>query len=656
MGTLHYGARKGRVSLEPEEVTIEPDNKINVTFAGARLKDEFIAGHDFITIKRRWTVTSPGRWQLLFNYQPSGDLANWLVPSVMYDRNEMGDGRFPRGGPDKGWSVREERIPIPSCSILHDGSRWQSAFTRPSANEAEISSVKTYVRQGRPAFEISVPYVEEPFTYTEKGIVIGGLTAASAAYSKVKRVPWEYSRDFFIAYGRCSHISEIFIKLTSLALDLFDPPAGEHPETDWSTIAGLKLQHLKYLLIDKPGITAIQQGKGNGLFQSFHNYATGSFLTRGMEGAVIFARAAQELADEKYRGIAERIGGFFLAGALPNGLHRDSYSLKDERWGGYMGVGTPAELVNGANARCNGEAMVNYLRLYKLLKEAGKPREDFLDLVKSNALFYVGHQLKGSDDGSFGRWWDIDGRPLNTLGTNGAYIISLLTELEKLTGKQEDVDAALDRAGRYYASLVDRGAFFADTLDADCVDKEAGVALLRAFLDLYERSRDEYYLGYARLSAGFVLSWMFTYDVAFAAKSQLGKRNFRTTGMTAVSVAHHHLDFYGPFIAYDFLRLWEATEDILWKKCARLMIGSCIQLISDNNDLLGRGKDFIGWQPEQVNQANWDYKLRFFGTKGRFHSCVAWPVVLTLGAMLDIRERFPGILDFRFNRQPLLDI
>jgi hypothetical protein len=649
LGGVYYGMRRGTVTLEPGEILIDAGNVITVTFAGAQLQDEFVTGKDFLTIKRRWTVTAPGRWQLLFNYQPSADLRHWLVPSVMYDKNEMGEGSFPRGGVEKGWSFREDRIPIPSCSILHDGSNWQSVFTSPSVNKDEISSVKTYVNQGRPAFEISVPYIEEPFTYTEKGILIGGLTAATAAFFKVNKAPFEYSRNFFIAFGQCNHVSEIFTKLTSLALDLFDAPAVDYLKTDWSTIAALKFHHLKYLLIDKAGITAIQQGRGNGLFQSFHNYAAGSFLTRGMEGAVIFARAAKEMGNDKYRDIAERIGDFFLAGALPNGLHRDSYSLKDGKWGGYMGVGTPDSLKNGANTRCNGEVMVNYLRLYTLLKDAGRQRDDFLDLAKKNALFYIGHQLKGSDEGSFGRWWDIDGRPLNTLGTNGAYIISLLVEFEKITGTTDDIDEVLKKAGLYYASLIDNNRFYADTLDADCVDKEAGVALLRAFLDLYERSASEFYLRYARLCAGFILSWMFTYNVAFDARSPAGKRNFKTLGMTAVSVAHHHLDFYGLVIAYDFLRLWDATNDALWKRCALLMIDSCSQLISDKGDLLGRNRDFIGWQPEQLNHTNWDYKLRFLGTKGMFHSCVAWPVVLTLGAMLDIRERFPDILDFKLS-------
>ncbi len=188
LGGVYYRVRREKTTLEPNEILIDAGNVITVTFAGARLRDEFLADKDLITIKRRWTITEPGRWQLLFGYQPSADLDNWLVPSVMYDKNEMGEGRFPRGGIEKGWSFREDRIPIPSCSILHDGSRWQAVFTNPSSKENEISSVKTYAREGSPALEISVPYVEEPFTYTEKGILIGGLTAKTAAFFEIKKV------------------------------------------------------------------------------------------------------------------------------------------------------------------------------------------------------------------------------------------------------------------------------------------------------------------------------------------------------------------------------------------------------------------------------------------------------------------------------------
>jgi len=651
VGDLYYSIRKGSDWLAPQEVTAGPGNGVRAVFKHAELSDRFTFSEGLVRVDRRWKIEQPGSWQLGFGYCPTPNLSQWTVPSVMYDKNTMGSGRFPRGGIDTGWSFREDRIPVPSCSILHNCSDWQAVFTTPSRDDGETSSVKTYLRDSRPAFEIRVPYTEEPFTYTEKGIFIGGLSGPTEKLFTVRDVPFEYSRTFYIAYGRCAHESEIFMRLAEIALNEFAGPGGGPPEADWCGVASLKFNHLRYLLIDDDKVTAVKMGRGNGLFQSFYEYAAGSFLVKGMEAATVFARAGKEIGNQEYTDIAGRIGTFFLAGALPNGLHRDCYALKDGRWGGYMGVGTPAELQGGANARCNGEAMVNYLRLYMLLKEGGQERKEFLDLAQNNADFYIGHQLKGEDEGSFGRWWDVSGKPMNTLGSNGAYIVSLLVELEKVTGKRDGIDRALEKAGRYYASLVDKEAFYADTLDADCVDKEAGVAMLRAFLDLYERSHDEFYLKYARLCAGFVLSWMFTYNVPFEAKSPLGKRNFKTLGMTAVSVAHHHLDFYGLSIAFDFLRLWQATGEDLWKKCALAMIGACGQFVSNEKDLLGKGRSFIGWQPEQVNQTNWDYKLGFLGTKGRFHTCVAWTVVLTLGAMLDIRERFPEVLDFKLGEQ-----
>jgi hypothetical protein len=646
-GELHYSSKIGDSCLFQCEVVKEGDNVIKAVFMEAEIRDIFEVSEGLIRIKRSWNILRPGRWQLLFNYSPAPVLTEWLVPAVMYGKNERGEGHFPRGGVEEGWSFREDRIPIPSCSILHNDSQWQAVFVSPARDEGEISSVKTFIEDGRPSFEISSPYTEEPFTYTEKGIVLGGLTAKTDKFFNIKHVPFEYSRTFYIAIGTHGRTAEIFRDLTGKAIDEFGAEGNNRVKVNWSQIAELKLKHLKYLLINGPDIAAIKQGKGNGLFQSFYEYTSGSFLSKSLEAAVIFARVGGETWNKEYASIADRIGKFFLKGALPNGLHRDCYLLKNKKWGGYMGVGTPPELAMGANARCNGEVMVNYLRLHRLLKTVGRERDEFLRLAENNALFYIQHQLGGKEDGSFGRWWNTDGTPLNTLGTNGAYIISLLVQLEKISGRRDDIDGALKKAGRYYAGLIDDNGFYADTLDADCVDKEAGCALLRAFLDLYERSQDEFYLKYARLAAGFILSWMFTYNVAFDPKSMAGKRVFRTLGMTAVSVAHHHLDFYGMFIAYDFLRLSEATRDRSWKRCALLMINACSQLISSEKDLLGKGRDFIGWQPEQVNQTNWDYKLRYLGTKGRFHTCVAWTVVLTLGAMLDIRERFPGILDIQ---------
>ena len=83
----------------------------------------------------------------------------------------------------------------------------------------------------------------------------------------------------------------------------------------------------------------------------------------------------------------------------------------------------------------------------------------------------------------------------------------------------------------------------------------------------------------------------------------------------------------------------------LYKENALLMIDSCRQLIATKDDPLGKGPEFIGWQPEQINHTLWDYFDREDRTRGHYDICIAWVTVLGLGAFLKIREQFPEILE-----------
>ncbi len=367
---------------------------------------------------------------------------------------------------------------------------------------------------------------------------------------------------------------------------------------------------------------------------------------KSLEAAVLLLKEGIETGNKKNMNLAVKIGEFFLNGSLPNGLHQDWYDLKNHKWGGYFGPGVNPEYSNGVNTRCNGEVMYNYLKLYQLLQEQGCENGKFLKIVEKNAQFYIENQLRNDRKGCFGRWWSKDGDSLNTDGTNGTYIISELIELEKITGKSTEIETAILNAAKYYSLLAEKEEYYADTLDADCMDKEAGHAVLHAFLDLYEWRKDKKYLNTAIKAANYILGWTWTYNVIWGAMSPAGKRNIRTRGMTSVSVAHHHLDFYGLIIAYDFLRLWSAGGGEKWRKYAYPMIIASSQLISRKSDDLGWGKQFEGFQPEQLNHTNWDYKHHLLGPRGTYHACAAWTVVLTLGALFGIREKFPEVLTF----------
>lgn len=653
VGRLTYRLKRNGKALYPEALYHEAKG-VRVEFGAVSVTDAFSIRANRLEIERKWRVEEAGSWQFCFDYWPYlSKNAEWVVPAVVYQENRFGKGQFPAGGLSRGWSFREDRIPVPSCSVLQEKDEVQAVFCSPAENEGELSSVKSFLVSDRPVFEIRIPYTERPLAYTAKGVAGPGMTRREDRSIRVskKRLPYHYTRRFFVLVDSASHVTRSLGRVMDAAFAEFGK--GRFTPIDWGRIASLKLHHLLSLLVERPedGIAGLQMGKGNGFLQPYYEYTGGSFIIKSLEGAVILARAGKELCEPRLLELSAKMGACFLQGRLPNGLIQDMYSFKQKRWGGYFGVGIPKELNDGVNTRSNGEAMVAYLRLYRLLKETGVERKDFLEAAQENAWFFLTHPLAGEKAGSFGRWYDAGGTPLNTDGTNGAYIISELVELEKTTGMSHKNDEALSRAAAYYGRLAEKGAFYADTLDADCVDKEAGCALLHAFLDLYERDKKEEYLDTARMAADFVLSWVWTYPVAFPPKSPAGRKGLSTLGLTSVSVAHHHLDVYGLYIGHDFLRLWQATGEERWKQYAVLMIDACSQLVAGFQRSSGRVDRRAGWQPEQIDHTHWDYIHHRLWKKGAFKICIAWVPVLTLGALFDIRDRFPEVLDFRLDQE-----
>jgi hypothetical protein len=368
----------------------------------------------------------------------------------------------------------------------------------------------------------------------------------------------------------------------------------------------------------------------------FGDFVGGSFLAKGMEIAVSFLRLGRECDDGDLVERAREIAGFMLRGALPNGLAFDDYSIHARRFGGFFFPGRG--LARVTSTRCMGESAQQFARLFALSGESADAR--WLTHARSVADFFITHQLP---DGNFGRFWSPDGELLDDRGTNGAYIIWLMAELARMGFA--DYLAPARRAAQYFIeTAVKPQRFTFDTLDAECIDKEAGHALLRAFILLHRLTGERALAEAAREAASFCLGWQFAWDVPFAARSPLGALGFHSFGGTTVSVAHHHLDPYGLMIALDFLRLSSALSETCWETYAHDLMGFCGQMVSTPERPLNLGSDFIGYQPEQYNQTDWDYQNHLLGGKGSYGMAASWVASLTLGAVMDIREEFPRLV------------
>lgn len=638
------------------------DHSVSVNFGACVYTAAFSRlGGGMYSIAHRWTFSQSGIWKLQAGISFPLTDAQPFAPAVLYRNNDRGEGCFLKADMDSGFSLREDRTPLPGCMVVYNNRQAVCAcLSQPEENESANFSVFVSQKKGRVTTGLQQPAQERPFSYQGKTRQIVDyeeaplITTASGADSDghtpdgkfsqtLSRVQYFYLCDISHTKAETGMLAAYRNFMTTLDADGLLPhvPAAQNEEiTDqWENWRKLKLFHL-YSLLEKNAHGAyIKMGKGNGDLQHIYEFTGASFLVKSLEAAVIFARSG----DTK---TAESIGRFFLQAEQPanSGIFRDNHNLTTGEWGGYLGIAEDQSYKYLVNARCNGEAMLSYIRLYEILREKGLTCPEFIELPKRVARFYLDCQIRGGEfDGCFGRWWTADGKSKNMLGTNGVYIGLFFLRLARHAGETmaAELSAAVKKAAAYYLKLTDNADFYGDTLDADAYDKESAAVLLRLWLDLFEVTGEERFKTAAIKAADFAITWIWLYNVIFPAGTPLEKEHFKTVGMTSVSTAHHHLDFYGMYLARDFLRLEQVTGLKLYGKLARDMQNACLQLVCNEDRNLGKSPDFAGWQPEQINYTAWDYFDRPDWQKGHYDICIAWVPVLTLGAYYMIRDESP---------------
>ena len=600
----------------------------------------------FAHVATSWHFAQEGSYRLYaITLLPHGNKASEIfLPAVWYQGNRQGEGKFPSEHVAPAFSFLETRTSMP-CAVVLSGSKQTLVQSICPAKELPLASLSW-----RGACTITtIPGAEWPYSYR------GKTNLVSTQQEPKPRWHWNagdtYERTWTLMLGPSEGVLaswEAYVRRHTHA-------SGWTPELSWERYGTTKLAHLLSLVRFEKGEPYLLMGSGNGEEQEIYEFTAGSFLVKGLEAACEFATTPHWMLSETHVAkqldrlkpllgahtpqetllqLARRMGGYYLQAERAPGVWQDCHDLKNGIWGGYLGIGEHPEFKMMVNSRTAGEAMRQYVLLYQALKPYGLEDERFLAVARRVARFFCDIQISG---GSFGRWWTTKGRPENTSGTNGAYVASFLCTL--LDHEQDDqIKGHLLLALEYYGRLIEDGRFYGDTLDADSCDKEAGIALLDLMLGAWNLMKDERYLLWAKKAARFVLSWIWQEDCWLAPDSPMGRRGFHTRGMTSVSIANQHLDFYGMLIALSFERLFQATGDSFWHAQAVLMEHACRQLVATEQDLLGRGEEYYGWQPEQMNHTDWDYFDREDQIRGTFAIDIAWVAVLGYGAWLTLQK------------------
>lgn len=582
--------------------------------------------------ERSWTLSGRGRVRLDFvvdtGFTPS---CRWVVPGVMVDGNRVGQGAFPRGGPESGWAFREDRSCLPSAQFAHDDGRCVGLWAAPAGDEAALSCTRVGVEDGRVRLAVEWPLAEEPACYRGKGLLGRGLAGSVRRWADL--VPGiRRTRRFFVFEGR-GGVTPWHPALAWWWDGLGDPGVAH----DWGDIVRRKVEHaVNVLFLRRADAVGFVTSRLAGL--PVIDTLSAGFLGRNLEMALSLDRIADETGEDALRGIARETADFFGGGRLPNGLFRTDYRLARRRW-----AGSSIPRRDDLSTRMMGEAASCLLRLAD--RAAGRDADGarWRDQARALGDFFA---KKLPADGNPGKWWSSEGRRVDDSGTNGAYIVAFLAHLASRTGDSAH-RAAMIRGADYFADAAIRGDLHGDTLDASCVDKEAGHAVQRALLAAWALRPEPRWLAGAQAAARFCDLWTFAWDVPFSGRTPLGRRGFRTTGGTTVSVAHHHMDPYGPALALEHLRLAKVTDEPARRRVARWLIDWSAQLVASRNDPLGRSSRQSGWQPEQVNHTDWAYWSRTLTPRGTFYSDMAWVPALTVGALLDLREAFPDEVAFQ---------
>ena len=579
---------------------------------------------------------------------PSFSRERIFVPAVWYGGNTEGEGCFPSEEKSRYWTFLETRMPIPGLIGYQEDDGWTFIWMDECGSSLALASAG-WDEKG---IIYRIPGHENPYSYNGKTKL---SPAGSAPLLSIPAGAF-ISRSFHTYRSSEIHLYAAYKKLIERFFN-----SGAECNKSWKEYETSKLRHLLSLVIrtDDDNATLIM-GKGNGEHQSVYEFTAGSFLVKALEGALSFLHTDKALflspaviseteristlfgieKEAVREEIPMRIGKYFLRCCDESGFYQDSISLSTGERGGYLGISEHPEFRFLMNARCSGEAVSAYIELYK-----STDCRAFLELSLRVMRYFIKVQL---EDGSFGRWWDKNGKAIDRKGTNGAYIALALLKAMPFIESEEEREkwrAAIKRALAYYTSLSLSDSFHGDTLDADSTDKEAGVSILSFLIKAIEEGYgDENTLQAAINAASFILTWIWQADSYLPSSSPLGKLGFSTAGMTSVSVAHHHLDFYGMLIAELFLRLEEITDDPLWKTQAIKMMNACLQLIAnEGNAYLGRSNEYSGWQPEQINHTAWDYFSNEANMNGTYSIDIAWVNVLGYSSYLSIRDEFPDI-------------
>lgn len=503
----------------------------------------------------------------------------WLIPGLFYGENrpEACDRRFPRFavGADDGpamvsdhWSFRSDRAATPAVfawgaaggAVVATGERSACGLTGVGlSHHATVASVHavfpfreepvTYYGSAEPRPAEAAAYTWRPGVVVELNVAFGRLPPDRHAYAPVLRSLHDQSRAVYPVEPWLAVDEAADIAAEGLVRWHYDPDPGVLLETVGfdREISGGDGQR-----VDRQ---AMHVGWVSGIPWAY------ALLAHGRR-----VGAADEVA------AAERVVDFICSELSPSGTFWGRW----ERGRGWLQSWTP--LRGGLHARTLGEATLFLVRALELGPDVPAERPAWVTAARSNLEVMRKRQRA---DGNLGSVHHADdGQVLSWEGASGLTWVAAFAEAERWDDDGRYLDAAV-RAGEYYARFVEREFIHGAPEDVDLAPtSEDGYAAVLAYVALHRRTGERRWLDLARRAADWMLTFRYTYNVAFAPRTILGAYGFATRGADQASPSNQHLHAYGLVCTEEMLELSRASGDPHYRERAEETLACFRQLVA----------------------------------------------------------------------------
>jgi hypothetical protein len=520
--------------------------------------------------------------------------AEWLVPGVFYGENRPQEctrifPRFTPGHTDVGrmesdsWSFRADRCATPA--VFARGGGLLTSETSP-VGQAGVGLAE---RDGRRTIWLDFPYREEPLRYD------GSQTPAPADIQTYRWTPGE----------------TVTLEVRESDGDwagALREARGSQPRTPsaWVSVEeaaelsawGLYRWHYRP---DPPRLieTASFDRDGVGA-RGDRDHMHVSWVS-GVPYAYALLRHGRRVGNDDYVRAAEGVLDHVADNLTPGGTFWSQWTAeRGWQWGWHPDH-------SRLHARTLADAALFMLRAGGRWDAAARSNVDVaLRTQREDGALPAAHHVDTGD----AVWWE---------GTAGLAWVPALVE----AGHVE----AARRAGEYFKRF---DTFYGAPEDVDLApSSEDGYAAVMAYVALEDWET-------ARRVADWMLTFRYTYDVAFSPRTILGRYEFKTRGADQASPANQHLHAFGLICLPEMVKLARATGDAHYLASTRENLDCFRQFVAREDG------DFDAWRGMTTERY---YQTDCFQAKGMLGTLShAWTGGVLLLACEEALDAYPEVM------------